>query len=284
MGDEIMPLLSKIATKTPSELISSDEWNFIVEVSNLFPDRIPSIEQRFEQFIALTPQDRLKAAQTALKLELRRGFTQRIDEGLMQESLRKDVESIHDHSSNMRLILRRIFNRKDLQKNVLNLDKRSVTKSVKKAFRLASIHDMPEAITSDFTPTDMEKISRDTKSRLEDLASRIIFEVFPKKLEMIERYEQKENLPDENNIDHLNKVTDMLEGVIDCLAMDTSDEIFNEWVGTVEQGLKKYPELSLCFAKATLTNIRKLRPFQENLVTDYPEIQDRRKAIIELAI
>ena len=153
---------------------------------------------------------------------------------------------------------------------------------LKKSFRLAAVHDMAEAITSDFTPVDMEKISPTIKHRLEGLASRVLFEAFPKKMEMVDRYERKDRLKSERNIDHLNKVIDLLEGGVDCLAMNVSDRCFNEWMGSIDKGLKKYKDLSLCFAAKALTDIKSLRSEMPSLAGEYPNIQDRREAIMDM--
>lgn len=281
-----MPLNSSLALEQPTNnlqsLLSSQEWAFVKKISDLFPDRTPSILERFQKFEAIEPTQRLKEANKALKEELRRGFVQRIDDGVTPEASKSDIENIHEHSSNMRLILRRIFVTHSSHSFIQNMGEAKKKDLLKKSFRLAAVHDMPEALTSDFTPLDMKKISPSIKNQLEDLSSRIIFESFPKKLEMLRRYEAKDRLTDERNIDHLNKVVDILEGGVDCLAMNVSDRCFNEWMGTMERGLKKYQSLSLCFGANTLTEIRKLRPMVNDLVMDFPDVQDRRKAIIDL--
>lgn len=281
-----MPLDRSLALKksinNSQSLLSSQEWAFVKEISDLFPDRTPSILERFQKFESIEPKQRLKEANKALKEELRRGFVQRIDQGITPEASKADIENIHEHSSNMRLILRRIFITHKDHPFIQDMGDHKKKDLLKKSFRLAAVHDMPEAITSDFTPVDMDKISPAIKNRLEDLASRIIFEAFPKKLEMLRRYETKDRLSDERNIDHLNKVVDILEGGVDCLAMNVSDCCFDEWMGTMEKGLKKYQSLSLCFGANTLTQIRELRPMVSELVSDFPDVQKRREAIIDL--
>lgn len=261
-------------------LLSADDWAFIKDISDKFPNRKPSILQRFQWFEAIPEKDRLKHAQTALKIELRRGFTQRIEQGVIPQSSAKDIESIHEHAQNMRLILRRIFNRQDLSAYGQRFSKEQRKDIAKKAFRLADIHDMPEAITTDFTPDDLEIITREDKGILESLAARIIFEVFPKKHMMIERYEEKDQLEDEVNIDHLNKVIDFLEGGVDCLAMNLPQDAFDEWTKTIENGLKQYPELSLCFGNAALTKIRELRSEMDVITADLPTAPQRREYLI----
>lgn len=261
-------------------LLSADDWAFIKDISDKFPDRTPSILQRFQWFEAIPAKDRIKHAQLALKVELRRGFTQRMEQGIIPQSSAKDIESIHEHAHNMRLILRRMFNRQDLSAYGQRFSKEQRKDIAKKAFRLADIHDMPEAITTDFTPDDLEIITREDKGILEGLAARIIFETFPKKHMMIDRYEEKDQLEDEVNIDHLNKVIDFLEGGVDCLAMNLPVEAFDEWTNTIETGLKKYPELSMCFASAALTKMRRLRPEMDAITADYPTAKQRREYLI----
>lgn len=271
------------ATELPnSSLLTHAEWDFVRRISDLFPDRTPSIIDRFLKFEAIEPRHRLKEANLALKEELRRGFVQRIEEGITPETSMGDIENIHDHSKNMRLILRRIFNSHKDHEYLKAMPRNEQSDMLRKSFRLAAVHDMAEALTSDFTPVDMKKITPDIKRKLEALASRVLFEAYPSKLGMIERYEAKDRLKNERNIDHLNKVVDILEGGVDCLAMDVSDDCFNEWMGTIERGLKKYSELSLCFASKALTNIRTLRADMKDLTASYPDVQSRREAIIQL--
>ncbi len=265
-----------------SSLLTQEEWSFVKKISDLFPDRHPSISERFEKFEAMAPQQRLKHANAALKQELRRGFVQRIEQGVTPEASLSDVENIHEHSKNMRLILRRIFNSHSDHPYLQEIGEEKKKDMLIKSFRLAAVHDLAEAMTSDFTPVDMQKITASDKTKLEGLASRILFEAFPKKLAMIERYEAKGRLRDERNIDHLNKVVDLLEGGVDCLAMNVSRECFDEWMGTIEQGLKKYQDLSLCFASKALNDLRELRTEMPNLVSDYPDIQQRRVAIMDI--
>jgi len=263
-------------------MLTGDDWAFIKDISDRFPDRTPSIYENFVHFENLPPQQRLKEANKALKQELRRGFVQRIQQGITPCTNPADVENIHQHSKNMRLILRRIFNTHKDHPFLQGLGEQAKKDMLKKAFRLAAVHDLPEAITSDFTPVDMRKISPEIKHRLEDLASLIIFEAFPRKKGMINRYEAKGRLKSERNIDHLNKVIDLLEGGVDCLAMNASDACFDEWMSSIQVGLKKYQDLSLCFATQSLTSIRSLRESLPDLIKDYPDVQERRVAIIDL--
>ena len=286
MGDQIMFLFDHTQAQSlpiqNKSLLSADEWDFVESISNLFPDRQPSILQRFKNAENTAPRDRLKFANQALKDELRRGFVQRIADGITPEALLSDIEDIHQHSKNMRLILRRIFNAHKEHPFLKEMETSRQKDLLKKSFRLAAVHDLAEALTSDFTPVDMKKISPKIKRKMESLSSRILFEAFPKKHEMIERYEAKDRLRDERNIDHLNKVVDLLEGGVDCLAMNVSDTCFDEWMGSIDTGLKKYKDLSLCFASKALTDLKQLRPNIVDLVKDYPDVQDRRVAIMDI--
>lgn len=277
----IRPTTPSSDNHTKNSLLSVEEWAFVKEVSDLFPDRTPSILNRFIRFEQIEPSARLREANIALKEELRRGFVQRIEQGVTPETSKDDIENIHEHSSNMRLILRRIFNAYKDHDIVKSIPCKDLKDTLRKSFRLAAVHDMPEALTSDFTPVDMEKITPATKRHLEALSSRILFEAYPRKRQMLERYEEKDLLKNERNIDHLNKVVDILEGGVDCLAMDVSDECFNEWMGTIERGLRKYQDLSLLFASKAFTELKKLRADMPELVQEYPDVQQRRVQIID---
>jgi len=238
-------LLSSIfspSTNDNSTLLNEDDWNFINDISDKFPERRPTIKQRFEIFEMLKPHKRPACALEFLKHLPRAGFVER-------KFAPETIESIYEHSRLMRHMISEVFNNNALCETI-GIDNTPKNKRI--ALRLALVHDIAEALTTDFTPSDLQDIiSRDEKTRLEDLACRIIFAEDDKMLRMIERYEHKDT-----NIDKLNKVVDILEGLVDCAVMDKKGQFFPEWNNTAANMLKPYPEMMDAFAAKAITNIK----------------------------
>lgn len=250
-----------------SSLLSKDDWNFITEISDKFPERRPTILQRFQIFEMLEPQKRPACAIEFLKHLPRAGFVERkfdLD----------TIESIYDHSRLMRHMINEIFNDKALCDSI-GIDNN--TKNRRIALRLALVHDVAEALTTDFTPTDMTLISRDDKTRMEDLACSIIFAQDPKMLRMIERYEHKDT-----NIDRLNKVVDVLEGLVDCAVMDTKGHFFTEWNKTAIRMLTPYPDMMDAFATKAIENIK--RAFEGEEIFQISCLKARRVSVANMAL
>jgi len=229
------------AKKPEISLLSDEEWKFVSKLSAKFPKRRPTILQRFEIFEMLAPQNRPACALEFLKHLPREGFIQR-------DFHRDEIESIYDHSRLMRHMINEIFKNDDLCV-AIGIDNTEKNKRI--ALRLALIHDIAEALTTDFTPTDMKIISRQDKAVMEDLACRLIFAESPKMLRMIERYEHKDT-----NIDRLNKVVDILEGLVDCAVMDVDGKYFAEWNKTARGMLQPYNDMLDAFGKKAIDNIR----------------------------
>ena len=248
-------------------LLDKDDWNFIEEVSNKFPDRKPSILQRFQIFEMLEPQKRPACALEFLKHLPRAGFVER-------QFNPEHIESIYDHSRLMRHMINTVF---DNDKLCAEIGIDNTPKNRRIALRLALIHDIAEALTTDFTPTDMTLITRDDKTRMEDLACRLIFAEDKRTLRMIERYEHKDS-----NIDVLNKVTDVLEGLVDCAVLDTKGQFFTEWNGTAVRALAPYPKMKNAFANNAILKIG--HAFANDTVAHIPDLRAQRRAVADLAL
>ena len=96
------PFASLIEDKSISPLLSQDEWQKIKEISDRYPEKKPSIYDRFRFFVALEKEQRPALAYKVLKMVKRAGVVQRGYTG-------DNVESIHDHSWNGVYALKRIF-------------------------------------------------------------------------------------------------------------------------------------------------------------------------------
>ena len=139
---------------------------------------------------------------------------------------------------------------------------------------------MPEAIVTDLSLTDMDRMTREEKGFLECCANRVIFESNPRRRTMTERYEAKDT-----TVDRLVKVIDAIESGVDALAINMSREHFDEFIGTADQNARKHPDLSLAFASKAINDIRTVYAlWREDLQKDYATPQERRKAILELVL
>lgn len=209
---------SKNETGFKSGFFRPEDWDFIKSVSSRFPERKPSILERFTTFSWCPVEQRPMLALQLLKTEPRRGLMQR---GYNQES----VESIYDHSRKMSRLLGRIFKE----------DNEAKLKFPGNRARKILVHDIGEAITTDFTPSDLDRISAEEKVYLEDLAMRLIFEANPARYAAYVSYKNKETLDDE-----LVKVADTLELLEDIEEMKVSGEIQNEITASCRLILQKY--------------------------------------------
>ncbi len=265
-----MPLDSSLSTifspynKETTSLLTEGDWDFVKKISNKFPERRPSILQRFELFEMLDAKKRVGCALEFLKHLPREGFVQRKYDV-------ETIESIYDHSKLMRYMINEVFSNKDLCKK---LQIENTPKNKKIALRLALIHDIAEALTTDFTPEDMKIISRQDKQRLEMLSSRIIFDDEPDLMRMIERYECKDT-----GIDRLNKVIDVIEGLVDCAVMDTGRTHYPEWVETARKslGTRDYRDMRQAFAEQAIANITEKKDNPE--IANHPCRLTRRRLL-----
>lgn len=206
---------------TYQNFISAEDWNFIKSVSAAFPERKPSILERFVTFSWLPPEQRPMLALTLLKEEPRRGLMQR---GYAQDQ----VQSVYDHSRAMSRILGKIFRE--------NSDIRE--KFPGNRARKILVHDIGEALTTDFTPHDLKRITAEDKVRLEDLAMKLIFEAHPARYEAYVAYKNKETRDDA-----LIKVADTLELLEDIKKMGVSSGIYDEISQNCRKILGKYDDV-----------------------------------------
>lgn len=204
--------------KIKNDIFQSDDWDFIKSVSSRFPERTPSVMQRFLVFSYAPEKERPMLALEMLKNEPRRGLIQR---GYAQE----EVESVYDHTRNMSRMLGKIFRE--------NSEARSSFPGNRA--RKILVHDIGEAITTDFTPRDMDRISAGEKVRLEDLAMKLIFGEDSPRYRAYVSYKNKATRDDE-----LVKVTDTLEFLEDTGSMNVSPEIQQEISENSRHVLNKY--------------------------------------------
>lgn len=261
---------SKPESKAP--LLSKSEWSKIKEISDRYPEKKPSIYDRFRFFDAMPSEIRPHQAYKALKAVDRAGVVQRGYEG-------ECVENIHEHSCNIIYALTQIFKDEALVLRIFGEDA-DIPDLLRTGIKIARHHDLPEVIVTDLSLTDMDRMSRDEKSFLEDCANRVIFESNTRRRTMIERYEEKQT-----KMDKLIKVLDALESGVDSVAIGMTKNHFEEFIGTAEKTARKYPNLSLAFSSKAITNLRNTYALWVNdLQTSYPCIAKRRRAIMDLVL
>ncbi len=202
-------------------IIGEDDWAFIREISDRFPEREPSIFDRFHSFEKMHPRSRVRNAFIELRQVPREGLKQR---GV-------DVQSVYDHSKNMEVFLRAAFDKGRIQAS---------HKDQRKTIQKAAFHDLTEALITDFTPKDQSRISADEKTRLEDLAAKLLFEAFPDRYQDFQKYKDKKTKWDERV-----KIADVIEWLADCVVSDIPEtQISQEMLRGIFDTLSKYPRSS----------------------------------------
>lgn len=130
----------------------------------------PDIAERFDEFLALPPQERFDRAHDILQALPREGWKRREV---------KDPESVWDHLIELGHLVRQV----ELPRDLCGLTR---TEARQRLVAMALNHDIPEAIVKDFTPHC--PIAPEDKEQLERLAGRVIFESNPAARGMIEEY------------------------------------------------------------------------------------------------
>lgn len=212
---------NKKGPKGKNNFFTREEWSFIKEISARFHERTPSILERFTRASWCDAGLRPMLALLLLKDEPRRGLMQR---GYAQE----DVETVYEHSRNMSRLLGRIFkDNSDLKEKYPGNKARKIL-----------VHDLGEALTTDFTPQDMKRISAKEKIALEDLAMRLIFETDVMRYDAYISYKNKETIDDD-----LIKVIDTLEFLEDIRKSGVRSEIHEEVRLSTGPVLEKYRDI-----------------------------------------
>lgn len=151
-----------IATSVIGTFFDADDGAFLARMFEAYPH----IQSNFEHYLSMNPAHRQSEALEALNYVPRTGWK---NLGI------PNPESVYDHT--------------------MHLCKRARETSAKAKLdpehlvAVALVHDLPEAIVGDFTPTDT--ISNDDKHRLESLAARVIFADDPQSLARYHEYEAK---------------------------------------------------------------------------------------------
>lgn len=192
--------------------ISQTNWNFIKTISDRFPERQPSIYDRFIYMGMVKPSFRPRDALLITQFEPR--------QGLLQRNYR-DVRSVFVHKRGMSQILGKIF-----RASVEMKSKYGGNHS-----RKILVHDIGEALTTDFTPLDMAqgKITSVEKTKLEDLAMKIIFAADPVRYKAYLDYEHRSELAD-----FVIKAADYLEWWDDAIRIDPFPDLVKEIIGNAQ--------------------------------------------------
>lgn len=154
--------------------LSDDDKAFIAEISARFPGR--EIERKFNDYLARDAKFRVKTAEFDINFVPRNGWKRVGIPGLAQ-TVRNHMDTLHDMTA---------------LTPVYNYHPDALCINVAKLQKMLAIHDLGEAIISDFTPYD--NLSRAEKKRLERLAVNIIFEAHPEMIALWEEYEEKKTV------------------------------------------------------------------------------------------
>lgn len=147
-------------------LFNAEECTFL---ERMFVDH-PNIGQSFDAFLALPPSDRYSRAFDLVNAMPRSGWVRRQV---------KNPETVYDHLCDVARMAQTCSLPTDLQ-GLTEKDAR------KKLVVMATLHDIPEAIVTDFTPHCA--IAPKDKDRLELLAGYVIYESDPHGLVRLQEY------------------------------------------------------------------------------------------------
>jgi len=205
--------LAQSFTKTSSNFQPSElDWNFIKDISERFPERQPSIYDRFHYLDKVDPSFRPRDALLLLKAEPRQGLLQRNY---------PYVRTIYDHKRGMSRILGMLFRESaELKFKYSGNHSRKIL-----------AHDIGEVLTTDFTPLDIDqgKITPAEKIRLEDLAMKLIFAADAPRYQAYVDYENKAEYGD-----YVIKAVDYLEWWDDALRINPHMDLQQELIGNAE--------------------------------------------------
>jgi len=210
-------------TEKLGTIFDADDWHFIADISARFPDRDPSILDRFKNFDQMPSEERPSKALKASKSEPRRGMMQR---GKLEE----EVQSINCHSRKMVRILNEIF-------KTSNRLKEEYPNSLSRIIKIL-IHDIGEVLTTDFTPKDEINISSEEKMKLQNMAMALIFENYPEHYNAYIEYVEKKTIDDK-----IIKVLDVIEWIEDASTLNLKKIYMREIIESGEKYMQAYPDL-----------------------------------------
>jgi len=210
-------------TEKPEIIFDANGWQFIADISARFPDRNPSILDRFKSFYQIPAEERPSEALKASKSEPHRGMMQR---GKSEE----EVQSINCHSRKMVRILNEIF------KTSSSL-KEKYPNSLGRIIKIL-IHDIGEVLTTDFTPKDKINISSEEKIRLQNMAMALIFENYPEHYNAYIEYVGKKTIDDK-----IIKMLDVMEWIEDASTLNLKNIHMSEIINLGDEYMQAYPDL-----------------------------------------
>lgn len=154
-------------TDHPSyRLFTAEECTFL---ERMFVQH-PGIGNRFDTFLGIAPEERYSHAIRALQFMPRKGWVRRFV---------KNPETVYDHLIDLTKMTQACTLPEDL--GGLTVDK-----ARRKLMVMASLHDVPEAIATDFTPHCA--IDPEDKDQLELLAGKVIFASDSHRMKRLQEY------------------------------------------------------------------------------------------------
>ena len=159
MSEETNTLIDPV-TDPKFALFSDDDRQFL---ASMFV-RYPNIGENFVTYLSYPSLLRPKFAAVSLWDVKRAGWVRR---GI------ENCESVRDHMGNLALLVDGYM--QNVLRHITDEEERGIASQLRERLRhMAKVHDLPEAIATDFTPHD--PISTEDKHRLELLAAKVIFE------------------------------------------------------------------------------------------------------------
>lgn len=189
---------------------STEEHDFL---KRMFADH-PGIEENFDRFFSVSPENRYRLAMNILQSTPRHGWVKRQV---------KNPETVFEH-------LAELTHMAGAAKLPEHLPYASVHDARRHLMAMATVHDVVEAIATDFTPTC--SINAADKDRLERLAARVVFEHDSHGLQLVEEY-----IAQESALSHLLHDLDKLVAVRKALEYEG---MYPEKRGTLYHEFRDY--------------------------------------------
>lgn len=201
MTDAAAPAWLNARMSDGDPVFSDDDKQFLIG----FIERHPQIGANFKKFLALPEPLRPRFATTYLYHVPRAGWVRR---GI------PDPESVREHSARLKQLVAAFLD--DAESAMPGLKEELPARSRFELIQMAGIHDIPEAIATDFTPHD--PVKAEDKSRIESLAAKVIFAYpeFSMNLRLVQEYIDQKTVRS-----HLLHDFDKIHAVMGALAYET---------------------------------------------------------------
>ncbi len=209
-------------------IFSEQDNDFLKRMFEVYP----RIGANFSRYTAMPAGMRVDAAISDTKVLLRAGWVARQV---------KNPESVYDHGMRLGKWIETLAFPASIDREHMKL--------------MSEVHDLPEAIVTDFTPLD--GITHADKEKLESLAARIVFTADPKKTELVDEY-----IAQKTKESHVLHDLDKLDAVRQALVYEG---YYPEKIGRLYSDFRKYAwprlktETGRAIAESLATNADQIR-------------------------